>query len=41
VAALRGLGFSHFTLGVPAHRIVGPGALDAALIALAERVGLR
>jgi probable F420-dependent oxidoreductase len=39
--ALQALGFRHFTVGVPAHRIVGPGALDAALGGLAERVGLR
>jgi probable F420-dependent oxidoreductase len=39
--ALVELGFTHFTLGVPAHKIVGPGALDAALTALAGRVGLR
>lgn len=41
VEQLQALGFRHFTLGVPAHRIVGPGALDAALLGLAERVGLR
>ncbi|MCU1346628.1 MAG: putative F420-dependent oxidoreductase, Rv2161c family [Acidimicrobiia bacterium] len=39
--ALQALGFSHFTLGVPGDRIVGPGALDATLGGLAARVGLR
>jgi probable F420-dependent oxidoreductase len=38
---LRTLGFDHFTVAVPAHKIVGPGALDAALEALAKRIGLR
>lgn len=40
-SALVDLGFTHFTLGVPGHKIVGPGALDATMASLAARVGLR
>ena len=39
--ALESLGFRHFTVAVPGHKIVGPGALDATLTGLAARVGLR
>jgi probable F420-dependent oxidoreductase len=41
LTALYELGFRHFTLGVPEHKIVGPGALDAAMLSLAQRCGLR